>query len=52
MKVCTACKEEVPDDTSGACLKCNAMDGYTLSKTWTFRHKIEGSVEKYDNQIE
>jgi len=52
MKVCKACKEEVPDDTSGACPKCKAMEGYTISKTWTLRHKIEGGISKYDKQID
>lgn len=53
MKICKACKEEVPDDTSGACPKCKAVDGYTVSRTWTFkwniedeRHEIKRTIDK------
>ena len=28
MKVCRWCKEEVPDDTDGACPNCKSTEGY------------------------
>ena len=52
MKVCKACKKEVPDDTSGACPKCKSTEGYTISITLTLSHKIEAGISKYNKQIE
>jgi len=52
MKVCKACKEEVPDNTSGACPKCKAMEGYTVSRTWDIRWNIEDERHEIKRTID
>jgi len=49
---CKKCGEIViPDPNDGHCPNCGAKDGYTVSSTLTFQHKIENGIEKYNKQI-
>lgn len=50
--VCKKCGETVtPDPDDGHCPKCGSKAGYTVSRTFTFKHKIEDGVEKYNKQV-
>ena len=51
--VCKNCGKTVtPDPDDGHCPKCGSRVGYTVSRTFTFSHKIEDGVSKYNKQIE
>ena len=50
---CKSCGEIVTPGPDGSpCPNCGSMAGYTVSNTFTFRHKIEDGISKYDKQIE
>ena len=51
--VCKNCGEIVTPGPDGSpCPNCGSMAGYTVSSTFTFRHKIKDGISKYDKQIE
>ena len=51
--VCKSCGEIVTPGPDGSpCPNCGSMAGYTVSSTFTFRHKIKDGISKYDKQIE
>ena len=51
--VCKNCGETVTPGPDGSpCPNCGSLDGYTVSKEWILRHKIEDGISKYDKQIE
>ncbi len=52
MKVCKKCKEEVPDDTDGACPLCGALDGYTVSTFVTLKWKIKDERDEIKRTID